>query len=114
MSAGLNGGTWLQGCSSRDCLLAEMLKQGALPFYHHLLRKGTLKADFARGQQMSCVLVAVMVAISIRSRIPARYRGPSITNSMLSGGKSGSCACFSGCKWVLSQGSEGTVEPTMC
>lgn len=86
VSAGLNGGTWAQGCSSGDCLLAEMLKQGALPFCHCVLCKGTLKADLARGgHQMSCVLVIAVVATSIRSRIPARCRGPSITPGHLEG-----------------------------
>lgn len=83
--AGLNGGTWVQGCSSGDCLLAEMLKQGGLPFYHCALGKASLKADLARGHQTCCVLVTAMVATSIRSRIQASYRGPSITPRHLEG-----------------------------
>lgn len=85
MPAGLNGGTWAQGCFSGDCLLAEMLKRGILPFYHCVLRKGTSKADLARGHQRSCVLVIPMVATSIRSRIQATYRGPSTTPGHLEG-----------------------------
>jgi len=83
--AGLTGGSWAQGCHSGDSLLAEMLKQGALPFYHCVLCKGDLKADLARGPQISWVLVIATDATSIRSRIPGGYRGPSIKLGHLGG-----------------------------